>query len=273
MLYFNIFVLLTLLFTGQAKSNCPVLCQCTIIDDLNLVSCNRKGLQEVPIGLPNNTISLDLGYNAISSLENLQWQSLHKLEVLVLKENKLFNLNLTTIEDLTELMYLDISLNSLYTFDISNFKYMKKLETVIAKAGTIQTVILEDGPPSIMEIVLDYNYIHDIKIGPNFAKSMPKLHAISIQNNYLNCCHSYDELKEMGNIVLLDYCFEPLKVRWMNFTVAEPMLPECQKVKVDNMSTSFNSTSINDATVVGIARIISIVVAMTAERLATLKST
>ncbi|CAC5396838.1 unnamed protein product [Mytilus coruscus] len=104
-------ILLSLTFT--IADDCPSPCDCRAGN--TIVFCNRTGISEVPKDLPQNTVTLNLGYNNINSIPKDAFTGLKQLQNLDLSGNQ-FN----------ETSFLNGALNipSIQTLDLSGGSYM-----------------------------------------------------------------------------------------------------------------------------------------------------
>uniref|UniRef100_A0ACB8FMC0 Uncharacterized protein n=1 Tax=Sphaerodactylus townsendi TaxID=933632 RepID=A0ACB8FMC0_9SAUR len=87
---------------------CPSVCSCT--NQFSKVVCTRRGLAEVPAGIPANTRHLNLMENGIRRIQADTFRHLHHLEVLQLGRNAIRQIEVGAFNGLA-------SLNTLELFD------------------------------------------------------------------------------------------------------------------------------------------------------------
>ncbi|KAF0034491.1 hypothetical protein F2P81_012249 [Scophthalmus maximus] len=97
---------------GQVSPQCPDSCHCAW--DTATVQCSDAGLQEVPAGIPPDTVSLHLERNYIRNLPESAFSDLVHLRDLYLSHNRIDSLASGALRRLgSELRLLDLSHNLL----------------------------------------------------------------------------------------------------------------------------------------------------------------
>ncbi|XP_051931623.1 leucine-rich repeat-containing protein 3-like isoform X2 [Hippocampus zosterae] len=97
---------------SSARSQCPDGCHCAW--DTATVLCSDAGLQEIPVGIPPDTVSLHLERNNIRSLPESAFVELAHLRDLYLAHNRIDSLSSGALRRLgPELRLLDLSHNQL----------------------------------------------------------------------------------------------------------------------------------------------------------------
>ena len=106
------FVEVSSLPTGDGLS-CPRLCFCNAPS--RIVYCSRRGLATIPVGIPANSLQLNLNGNVFESpvMRRVNLSSFVKLEHLYISECRLETLEVGAFADLIALRWLDLSNNRL----------------------------------------------------------------------------------------------------------------------------------------------------------------
>nr|XP_032813855.1 slit homolog 3 protein-like [Petromyzon marinus] len=116
----------SLLARGSPSAACNTDCSCT---RGGIVACNYKRLRGFPAGLPENTTSLDLSNNLLSSnLDASGLSSLRFLQKLWLNKNALRTIPNGTFQTLRHLQMLDLQFNDLARVDVGAFKGLSSLK-------------------------------------------------------------------------------------------------------------------------------------------------
>ncbi|XP_034022050.1 leucine-rich repeat-containing protein 3-like [Thalassophryne amazonica] len=105
-------LLLLWVLWGRARPECPDNCQC--VPDTATVHCSDAGLQEIPDGIPPETIALHLDHNYIRNIPESAFSDLVHLQDLYLSHNRIDSLSSGALRHLgPELRLLDLSHNQL----------------------------------------------------------------------------------------------------------------------------------------------------------------
>ncbi|XP_077452279.1 leucine-rich repeat-containing protein 17-like [Stigmatopora argus] len=78
------------------------------------VDCSNRGLTEVPEGIPEEAVQIDLSHNSIHHLKAKSFQGAKSLKTLNLSYNKMERIDKSSLFGLLHLRELDLSDNSLY---------------------------------------------------------------------------------------------------------------------------------------------------------------
>uniref|UniRef100_A0A3Q3ISE1 LRRCT domain-containing protein n=1 Tax=Monopterus albus TaxID=43700 RepID=A0A3Q3ISE1_MONAL len=78
------------------------------------MDCSRKGLTEVPTGIPEDVVRIDLSHNSIRHLRARDFQSARSLRSLNLSNNNMEHIDTVSLSGLLHLRQLDLSDNSLH---------------------------------------------------------------------------------------------------------------------------------------------------------------
>lgn len=71
------------------EPKCPKLCDCK--DDVQVVNCTKRGLNEVPIDIPLTAYIIDLSHNQLQEIYPENFSNRSKLTELYLNDNQLTN--------------------------------------------------------------------------------------------------------------------------------------------------------------------------------------
>ncbi|XP_057692875.1 leucine-rich repeat-containing protein 17-like [Corythoichthys intestinalis] len=78
------------------------------------VDCSNRGLTEVPIGIPEEAVQIDLSHNSIRHLKAKSFQGAKHLKTLNLSHNNMERIDTASLYGLLHLRELDLSDNNLY---------------------------------------------------------------------------------------------------------------------------------------------------------------
>ncbi|CAM4698835.1 unnamed protein product [Lepidochelys kempii] len=104
--------------TSAIPHRCPHVCICT----LDLLSCAKQGLQQVPVALPPTATTLDLSHNALFQLHNHWLAALPRLQALRINHNRIIDLLPQAFHNATDLRHLDMSSNYLHAIEKHYFE-------------------------------------------------------------------------------------------------------------------------------------------------------
>lgn len=79
------------------------------------MDCSNQGLTEVPTGIPDNVVHVDLSHNSISHLKTRDFHAARSLRTLNLSNNKMEDLDTGSLTGLLHLRELDLSNNNLHS--------------------------------------------------------------------------------------------------------------------------------------------------------------
>ncbi|KAG8432635.1 hypothetical protein GDO86_017036 [Hymenochirus boettgeri] len=107
---------LLLLFHIEIIASCPKSCQCSDISGATVVQCSSKNLEEIPIDIPMDTVSLKLDANKIHQVPNNAFKDLNHLQELDLSRNSIKTIELAAFKGVAEgLRLLDLSGNRIHS--------------------------------------------------------------------------------------------------------------------------------------------------------------
>ncbi|XP_075780226.1 leucine-rich repeat-containing protein 4 [Pelodiscus sinensis] len=118
--------------------NCPAVCSCS--SQSSKVVCTRRGLAEVPQGIPSNTRHLNLMENNIQLIQADTFRHLHHLEVLQLGRNAIRQIEVGAFNGLASLNTLELFDNWLTVIPSGAFEYLSKLRELWLRNNPIESI-------------------------------------------------------------------------------------------------------------------------------------
>ncbi|KAK7896195.1 hypothetical protein WMY93_021520 [Mugilogobius chulae] len=97
----------------RTKPDATVVCHTYLFPQVRM-DCRNKGLTEVPIGIPDDVVQLDLSHNSIRHLKAKEFQGAKNLKILNLSNNNMEHLDTASLTGLLHLRELDLSNNLLH---------------------------------------------------------------------------------------------------------------------------------------------------------------
>lgn len=97
----------------RTKPDATAVCHTYLYPQVRM-DCRNKGLTEVPTGIPDDVVHLDLSHNAIRHLKAKEFQSAKSLKTLNLSSNNMEHLDTASMAGLLHLRELDLSNNLLH---------------------------------------------------------------------------------------------------------------------------------------------------------------
>nr|AIO11823.1 variable lymphocyte receptor type A [Petromyzon marinus] len=166
---------------GSASwKTCETVTGCTCNEGKKEVDCQSKGLTSVPPGIPADTKSLDLKYNAFTQLPFNAFQGLTKLTFLNLDYNQLQTLSAGVFDDLTELGTLGLANNQLASLPPGVFDRLSKLTWLNLNTNQLQSI-----PAGAFDKLTN---LQTLSLSTNQLQSVPH--------------GAFDPLRSLKNIVL-----------------------------------------------------------------------
>ncbi|XP_028928679.1 LOW QUALITY PROTEIN: leucine-rich repeat-containing protein 4 [Ornithorhynchus anatinus] len=123
---------------SAGPQNCPSVCSCS--NQFSKVVCTRRGLSEVPPGIPANTRSLNLMENNIRLIQADTFRHLHRLEVLQLGRNAIRQIEVGAFNGLASLNTLELFDNWLTVIPSGAFEYLSKLRELWLRNNPIESI-------------------------------------------------------------------------------------------------------------------------------------
>ncbi|XP_030646567.1 leucine-rich repeat-containing protein 4.2 [Chanos chanos] len=138
----------------NGPQNCPAVCSCS--NQFSKVVCTRRGLVQVPRGIPNNTRHLNLMENSIEMIQANTFRHLLHLEVLQLGRNSIRQIEVGAFNGLTSLNTLELFDNRLTVIPSGAFEYLSKLRELWLRNNPIESIpsIAFNRVPSLMRLDL-----------------------------------------------------------------------------------------------------------------------
>ncbi|XP_013913669.1 PREDICTED: leucine-rich repeat-containing protein 4 [Thamnophis sirtalis] len=118
--------------------SCPSVCSCS--NQLSKVVCTRRGLAEVPPGIPSGTRYLNLMENGIKVIQADTFRHLHHLEVLQLGRNAIRQIEVGAFNGLASLNTLELFDNWLTVVPSGAFEYLSKLRELWLRNNPIESI-------------------------------------------------------------------------------------------------------------------------------------
>ncbi|KAK9400403.1 leucine-rich repeat-containing protein 4 [Crotalus adamanteus] len=118
--------------------SCPSVCSCS--SQLSKVVCTRRGLAEVPPGIPSSTRYLNLMENSIKVIQADTFRHLHHLEVLQLGRNAIRQIEVGAFNGLASLNTLELFDNWLTVVPSGAFEYLSKLRELWLRNNPIESI-------------------------------------------------------------------------------------------------------------------------------------
>ncbi|CAD6999044.1 unnamed protein product [Ceratitis capitata] len=190
---------------------CPIYCNCDLLNNLNHADCSGKRLISANFDVPYEVESLNLSFNDITILDNNCFQGYVYLLNLTIAHNAIHTIFLDVFTHMKRIRAIDLSHNRLENLDPRLFESNRKLHTL--NLAVNKFMILPDEPllhskslrklnlanslvnvllpahysalPQLQELDLSNNLI--ITIDEFAAKTPKRLHALSLEENNLNC--------------------------------------------------------------------------------------
>nr|AIO11818.1 variable lymphocyte receptor type A [Petromyzon marinus] len=167
---------------GSASwKTCETVTGCTCNEGKKEVNCQSKGLQAVPPGIPADTKSLDLKYNAFTQLPFNAFQGLTKLTFLNLDDNQLQALSAGVFNPLTELKTLGLQNNQIGALPTGVFDRLINLDKLYLNLNQLRSL-----PPGVFDRLTKLTLLN---LGSNQLQSIPEKvfdKLTQLQQLYLN---------------------------------------------------------------------------------------
>uniref|UniRef100_A0A8C5QQ89 Leucine rich repeat containing 4 n=1 Tax=Leptobrachium leishanense TaxID=445787 RepID=A0A8C5QQ89_9ANUR len=122
----------------SGPQSCPSVCSCS--NQFSKVVCTRRGLSEVPQGIPSNTRYLNLMENNIHMIQADTFRHLHHLEVLQLGRNSIRQIEVGAFNGLASLNTLELFDNWLTVIPSGAFEYLSKLRELWLRNNPIESI-------------------------------------------------------------------------------------------------------------------------------------
>uniref|UniRef100_A0A8C0FQ51 Leucine rich repeat containing 4 n=1 Tax=Bubo bubo TaxID=30461 RepID=A0A8C0FQ51_BUBBB len=130
--------ILSVAAASPGAQSCPSVCSCS--NQFSKVVCTRRGLAEVPPGIPSNTRYLNLMENNIQMIQADTFRHLHHLEVLQLGRNAIRQIEVGAFNGLASLNTLELFDNWLTVIPSGAFEYLSKLRELWLRNNPIESI-------------------------------------------------------------------------------------------------------------------------------------
>ncbi|XP_029378711.1 leucine-rich repeat-containing protein 17-like [Echeneis naucrates] len=97
----------------RSKPDATTSCHTYLFPKIRM-DCSKRGLTEVPAGIPEDVVHVDLSHNSIHHLKARDFQSTRSLRTLNLSNNNMERIDTASLSGLLHLRELDLSENSLH---------------------------------------------------------------------------------------------------------------------------------------------------------------
>ncbi|GLD60275.1 leucine-rich repeat-containing protein 17-like protein [Lates japonicus] len=97
----------------RSKPDATTSCHTYLFPEIRM-DCSKRGLTEVPAGIPDDVVHIDLSYNSIRHLRARDFQGARSLRTLILSNNYMEHIDTASLSGLLHLRELDLSDNSLH---------------------------------------------------------------------------------------------------------------------------------------------------------------
>nr|XP_060632288.1 leucine-rich repeat-containing protein 4 [Anolis sagrei ordinatus] len=124
--------------SSSSGHSCPSACSCS--PQLSKVVCTRRGLGEVPAGIPPGTRFLNLMENQIRRVQADTFRHLRHLEVLQLGRNAIRQIEVGAFNGLASLNTLELFDNWLTVVPSGAFEYLSKLRELWLRNNPIESI-------------------------------------------------------------------------------------------------------------------------------------
>lgn len=203
---------LCLLHLTMAQNSCPQACTSCINGHVN---CAGARLTDLPTSLPEDTLTIDLTQNKITTLDNLP--KLSEVQSLRMSMNQLTLVKGNSFADMPSLVSLDLSMNMITKVYKHGFRGLENLMSISLSANKIEDIgVIFKNTPKVTSVRLGNNEIQEIT-NENFqTNTMIKM--LDLSNNKISQIHG-DAFKTLDMLRYLILSNNPIKtVTDLSFT-------------------------------------------------------
>ena len=185
-------------FVHSATHTCPSTCKC---QSIYKTLCKNITLTDVPSGVADTTITLDVSYNNISHLTAASFtnKGVSQLTSLYIYNNAIRNIDPEAFRSLTNLKSLFIGMNKLTKIDPDTFTHNTEIEELDLHGNNI--TLGDEGPfHSLVSLcVLNLAECNLINIPKRTFQKTVNLSRLDVSNNKLTYIddHLFDSLKSL----------------------------------------------------------------------------
>lgn len=179
---------------------CPKSCQCSDNSGGVLVHCSSRNLEEIPIDLPMETVSLKLDANRIHQVPNNAFKDLTYLQELDLSKNSIEKIELSAFKGVADgLRLLDLSGNQIHTIP---------KEALVNLKGKIR---LSNNPlhcdcslqEMLRELNLDPDTVNDISCQTSVQEEYVGKPLIQVLDSGINFCNIHHRTTDIAMFITM----------------------------------------------------------------------
>ncbi|XP_044160993.1 leucine-rich repeat-containing protein 3 [Bufo gargarizans] len=192
--------LLLLFFQFQFIVSCPKSCQCSDNSGSMVVQCSSRNLEEIPIDLPMDTVSLKLDANKIQSVPNNAFKDLTYLQELDLSRNSIEKIELSAFKGVTDgLRLLDLSGNQIQSIPkeaLANLKGKIRLSNNPLRCDCSLQEMLR-------ELNLDPDTVNDIACQTSVQEEYVGKPLIQVLDSGVNFCNIHHRTTDVAMFITM----------------------------------------------------------------------
>ncbi|XP_060684130.1 leucine-rich repeat-containing protein 3B-like [Hemiscyllium ocellatum] len=169
--------------TSETWSLCPRGCECR--EGLKYVNCSAASLQQVPPSFPTDTEQLDLSKNNLTILPAGVFQSLWRINILLIGSSRVQRIHDGAFASLENLWRLDLRRNNIrdlsegFSIGLSFLNELILSDNYLEKLNSLMFQYLDN----VQKLYLNNNQISQLSSGA--FRSMTRLRQLHLQNNRL----------------------------------------------------------------------------------------
>ncbi|XP_066433474.1 leucine-rich repeat-containing protein 3 [Eleutherodactylus coqui] len=192
--------LLLLFFQFQFIVSCPKSCQCSDNSGAMVVQCSSRDLEEIPIDLPTDTVSLKLDANKIQQVPNNAFKDLNYLQELDLSKNSIEKIELSAFKGVSDgLRLLDLSGNQIQTIPkeaLANLKGKIRLSNNPLHCDCSLQEMLR-------ELNLDPDTVNDISCQTSVQEEYVGKPLIQVLDSGINFCNIHHRTTDVAMFITM----------------------------------------------------------------------
>ncbi|XP_067892402.1 uncharacterized protein [Heterodontus francisci] len=171
-------------FTSETWSSCPRGCDCR--EGLKYVNCSAASLHQIPATFPTDTEQLDLSENNLTILPAKAFQSLWRMNILLISSSNVQQVDDGAFAVLENLWRLDLQRNEIrqlgnsFSIGLSFLNELILSDNNLKKLNSLMFQYLDN----VQKLFLNNNQISEIPSGA--FRSMTRLRQLHLQNNRLD---------------------------------------------------------------------------------------
>ncbi|KAM9305789.1 leucine-rich repeat-containing protein 3-like [Gastrophryne carolinensis] len=192
--------LLLLLVYFQVIAPCPKSCQCFDNSGGIVVHCSSRNLEEIPIDLPMETVSLKLDANRIHQVPNNAFKDLTYLQELDLSRNSIEKIELSAFKGVSDgLRLLDLSGNQIHSIPkeaLANLKGKIRLSNNPLHCDCSLQEMLR-------ELNLDPDTVNDISCQTSVQEEYVGKPLIQVLDSGINFCNIHHKTTDVAMFITM----------------------------------------------------------------------